>query len=76
MDCGFLVTAWAKFLEGACYNLGGAVASYANIFTLCAQCGFFLVLMIFGLWRHLLDMNEAAHKEAAGGGEAKEAWSG
>jgi hypothetical protein len=56
MNCGFLVSAWAGFLEGACYNLGGAMASYASIFTLCAQCGFLLVFMIFGVWRHFIDM--------------------
>jgi hypothetical protein len=64
MNCGFLVTAWAGFLEGTCYKLGGAMASYANIFTLCAQCGFVLVLLIFGVWRHFIDMYDAVQKEA------------
>lgn len=59
MDCGFLVTAWGKFMEGTCYNLGGAIAQYSRIFTLCAQCGFLLVFLIFGLWRHFIDMYEA-----------------
>lgn len=63
MNCGFLVEAWAGFMEGACYNLGGAMAYYAWTFTTCAQCGFLLVFLIFGLWRHFLDMNEAANQE-------------
>merc|ERR1719313_547808 len=63
MDCSFLVTAWANFLEGACYNMGGAIASYANIFTLCAQCGFFLVFLIFGVWRHFIDMYELGQQD-------------
>jgi hypothetical protein len=63
MNCGFLVTAWANLLEGACYKLGGAMASYAWIYTTCAQCGFMLVLLIFGLWRHFIDMWSLAKKE-------------
>jgi hypothetical protein len=77
MDCSFLGVAWRKFLDGACYNLAGAVAQYANIFTLCSQAGFLLVFLMFGLWRHFINMYDAAREEAKGEGtegtEAKDA---
>jgi hypothetical protein len=71
MDCSFLGNAWRNFLDGACYNLGGAIAQYSNIFTLCARAGFVLVFLMFGLWRHFLNMYDAAREEAEGGGEGK-----
>merc|ERR1719321_2360097 len=72
MDCSFLGNSWRNFLDGACYNLGGAVAQYANIFTLCAQAGFVLFFLMFGLWRHFLNMYDAAREEEEGGsGEGK-----
>jgi hypothetical protein len=73
MDCSFLGTAFRNFLDGACYNLGGAIASYANIFNLCAQAGFLLVFLIFFLWRHFINKFDAAAKEAKGGGKEAEA---
>jgi hypothetical protein len=69
MDCSFMSGAFLQFLDGACYNFGGAVASYANIFTLCSRCGFLLVFLMFGLWRHFINMFDAAKKEAADGGK-------
>ena len=63
MNCGFMVTAYTNLLDAACYSLGGTIASYASIFTRCAQCGFILVLIIFGLWRFFLDMYELAQKD-------------
>jgi hypothetical protein len=77
MDCSFLGENWRFFLDGACYNLAGAVAQYANIFTLCSQAGFLLVFLMFGLWRHFINMYDAAREEAKGEGtegtEAKDA---
>jgi hypothetical protein len=72
MDCSFLGENWRFFLDGACYNLAGAVAQYANIFTLCSQAGFLLVFLMFGLWRHFINMYDAAREEAKGEGEGKE----
>jgi hypothetical protein len=69
MDCSFLGIAWRKFLDGACYNLGGAIAQYSNIFTLCGQAGFVLVFLMFGLWRHFLNLYDAARKEATDEGK-------
>jgi hypothetical protein len=73
MNCGFLVTAWESFLDGACYNLGGALAYNATIFTRCAYCGFLLVFLIFGLWRYFIDMFDLNKGEGYEVG-AKAAW--
>jgi hypothetical protein len=67
MDCSFLGIAFRNFLDGACYNLGGALASYSNIFTLCAQSGFLLFFLMFFLWRHFINKFDAAAKEAKEG---------
>lgn len=64
MDCSFLGEMWRKFLDGGCYNLGSAIAQYATIFNFCSQCGFLLVFLMFGLWRHFITMYDAAAKEA------------
>ena len=63
MNCGFMLTAYTDLLDAACYSLGGTIASYASTFTFCVQCGFMLVLIIFGLWRFFLDMYELAQKD-------------
>jgi hypothetical protein len=72
MDCSFMIEAFQKVLDGACYNLGGAIAQYASIFTLCAQCGFLLVFLMFFLWRHFLNLYDLARKEAEGGEKPEE----
>ena len=62
-DCSFLQSAWTTFLEGTCYTFGGGIASFSFIYTICAGCAFALVLLLFCLWRHFVDMFEAAEKD-------------
>jgi hypothetical protein len=61
-NCSFLSAAWISFLEGTCYTFGGAIAAFANIYTVCASCAFLLIFLLFGLWRHFIDMYQEAEK--------------
>merc|ERR1711924_162655 len=41
-DCSFLRESYLRALDGACYNFGGALSQYTNIFNLCSHFGFVL----------------------------------
>jgi hypothetical protein len=63
LNCGFMSDAWMSFLEGSCYEIGGAILTYRLVITVQAFLSSLMTICLFILWRHFIDTRKVALKE-------------